>query len=204
VLFCCLQVCGLKLVESQLLASLAAANARSDAATLRTQRLSAALEAAATKLAAAGPAAASEPAAAAAAATVSMGALASGGTALQQQQQQLGAATALDAASLAAEVARLQGQLLARGQEVFDLQDQLMLAKQVGACVGVGVRRPNLRLSRVLRGRGLCLLSSPKAHLCTTCEYPRTPRLHRACSLTSLLPPVSFTPLPPAGVSQGA
>eukprot|EP00775_Hariotina_reticulata_P001932 gene1932-2262_t len=40
------EVCGLKLVESQLLASCAAANARCDAATLQAHRLAAALEAA--------------------------------------------------------------------------------------------------------------------------------------------------------------
>jgi hypothetical protein len=44
----------------------------------------------------------------------------------------VGAAAA--AAEMAAEVARLQAQLLARSQEVYDLQDQLMQAKQVCCC----------------------------------------------------------------------
>lgn len=103
-------MCGLKLVESQLLASLAAANTRSDAATLRAQRLAAALEAAAAKLAA---------------------------TAAHQQEHQQ---AALDgrglpdaASSLAAQVAQLQCQLLVRSQEAYAAQDQLLQAKQAAA-----------------------------------------------------------------------
>jgi hypothetical protein len=102
-----------------LLASLAAANARSDAAALRAQRLSAALETATAKLAGATP-----------------GAAADGySTAEQTRNSSTGgtAAAAAAAAGMAAEVAQLQAQLLARSQEVYDLQDQLMQAKQVGA-----------------------------------------------------------------------
>lgn len=108
-------MCGLKLVESQLLASLAAANARSDASALRAQRLSAALETATTKLAAT--------------ATADAGGSSAGGG---------GGAGVVDAASLASEVAQLQAQLLARSQEAYELQDQLMQAKQVGAGGSVG------------------------------------------------------------------
>lgn len=115
------QVCGLKLVESQLLASLAAANTRSDAATLRSQRLSAALEAANTRLAAS---VGTDAATAAAGTGPSCGAAAAAGA----QGVLLDAA---DASSLAAQVAQLQCQLLARSQEVYQLQDELLQAKQV-------------------------------------------------------------------------
>lgn len=108
-----MQVCGLKLVESQLLASLAAANARSDAATLRAQRLAAALETATAKLASASSTAS---------AAGVPGAAVGGG--------------AVDGATLAAEVSQLQAQLLARSQEVYELQDQLMQAKQVCSARG--------------------------------------------------------------------
>lgn len=122
-----MQVCGLKLVESQLLASLAAANARSDASALRAQRLSAALETATAKMA--------EATSAAAAAGCS--------TAEQMHGGSMGG-TAGSAAGMAAQVAQLQAQLLARSQEVYDLQDHLMQAKQVSAdntfvcCAGGG------------------------------------------------------------------
>lgn len=109
------QVCGLKLVESQLLASLAAAHARSDAATLRSQRLSAALEAAA--------------------------------AAAKQQSQALPThhhpsirhQTGCGVGELGAEVAQLQAQALVQAQEVFELRDQLMQAKQVGGHGGMWV-----------------------------------------------------------------
>jgi hypothetical protein len=102
-----MQVCSMKLVESQMLASLAAANARSDAAMLRAQRLAAALETASTKLAAA--------------------------TAQQQQQQCCDAvATGCGSeADLALQVAQLNAQAASRSQEVYRLQDQLLQAKQV-------------------------------------------------------------------------
>jgi hypothetical protein len=105
-------VCGLKLVESQLLASLAAANTRSDAATLRAQRLAAALEAAAAKL----TATAAHP------------------HQHEQHQAALDGRGLPDAATgLAAQVAQLQCQLLMRSQEAYALQDQLLQAKQAAA-----------------------------------------------------------------------
>jgi hypothetical protein len=108
------QVCGLKLVESQLLASLAAAGARSDAATLRAQRLAAALEAAATATAAASAADARHAPAAPSTTPPAAGADSS-------------------SRSLAVELAGLQAQLLARDQEVFVLQDTLRQAQQLAA-----------------------------------------------------------------------
>lgn len=123
-------MCGLKLIESQLLASLAAANARSDAATLRAQRLSAALDTTATKLLLLPT---TTQGAAAAGSGVHGGAAAGGD----------GGVFNSSSSSLAAEVAALQAQLLSRGQEVFDLRDQLMQAKQVsmfqGDCMGAYV-----------------------------------------------------------------
>lgn len=106
-----LQVCGLKLVESQLLASLAAANARSDAACLRAQRLAAALEAASAKLAAV-PLQQQGPADAVAAGEGTSGA---------------------SAADLALQVVQLTAQAGSRSQEVYRLQDQLLQAKQVSS-----------------------------------------------------------------------
>lgn len=93
----------MKLVESQLLASLAAANARSDAAALRAQRLAAALESANAK------------------------------TTQQQQQQYVDgpAAGCSGEADLALQVAQLTAQAASRSQEVYHLQDQLLQSKQV-------------------------------------------------------------------------
>lgn len=105
-------MCGLKLVESQLLASLAAANTRSDAATLRAQRLAAALEVAATRMADAG---------------------ALDGEAAAGDAHQQGGAQLESAGSLAAQVAQLQCQLLAKSQEAYGLQDRLMQAAQQAA-----------------------------------------------------------------------
>lgn len=96
----------MKLVESQLLASLAAANARSDAAVLRSQRLAAVLEATAAKQAAA--AAAGRPA------------LDDEGG--ERDRHEEGTATRL---------ARMTAQAAAQSQEVYRLQDQLLQAKQV-------------------------------------------------------------------------
>lgn len=121
----------MKLVESQLLASLAAANARSDASALRAQRLSAALETATTKLSATATAYAG-------------GGSSAGG----------GGAGVVDAASLASEVAQLQAQLLARSQEAFELQDQLMQAKQVGSGICKRRGKRGCRFSC-----GVCILS---------------------------------------------
>jgi hypothetical protein len=95
----------MKLVESQLLASLAAANARSDAAALRAQRLAAALETAGAKLAQ-----------------------------QQQQQQQCFDGTADGCgvgADLALQVSQLTAQAASRSQETYRLQDQLLQSKQV-------------------------------------------------------------------------
>jgi hypothetical protein len=110
------QVCGLKLVESQLLASLAAAAASSDAATLRAQRLAAALEATAAAGAASIPVGD---------ATHSTPPPAAAGTAAGSEGS--------SGSSLAVELAGLQAQLLARDQEVFCLQDQLRQAQQLAA-----------------------------------------------------------------------
>jgi hypothetical protein len=108
------QVCGLKLVESQLLASLAAAHARSDAATLRSQRLAAALEAAAAAAKQQAPAYPTQYPSYTASAAVGPGA---GGCGVGE---------------LSAKIAQLQAQALVQAQEVFELRDQLMQAKQVG------------------------------------------------------------------------
>lgn len=105
---CCyaLQLCAMKLVQSQLQASLAAANTRSDAAALRSQRLAAALEAATAKLAATPAAKSNSPGEA------------SNSDDAQQEQ-------------LAVEVSRLTAQAASRSQEVYRLQDQLLQTKQV-------------------------------------------------------------------------
>lgn len=102
-----LQVCSLKLVESQLQASLAATRARSDVATLRAQRLAAALDAAAAKLATPAPA--------------------------QKQHQAHGGGSdgCEQAEPLAVQVARLTAKLAAQGQALFEAQDQLLAAQQV-------------------------------------------------------------------------
>jgi hypothetical protein len=109
-------VCGLKLVESQLLASLAAAHARSDAAILRSQRLSAAVEAAATAAKAQQQVTATQHQAF----TAAVGASGSGGCGIGE---------------LGAEVVQLQAQALVQAQEVFELRDELMQVKQVGGHV---------------------------------------------------------------------
>lgn len=126
-------MCGLKLVESQLLASLAAANARSDASTLRAQRLAAALETATAKLTAAATASERTSAAAGGAGAVAGASGAGGGGAAVRSAADGGS-------SLAVQVAQLQAQLLARDQELYDLQDQLVQVKQVsaGQCVWGG------------------------------------------------------------------
>lgn len=112
-----MQICGLKLVESQLLASLAAANARSDASTLRAQQLSAALEVAA-----------------AAAAKSTPGSNAGTAPVILKHDDSQGCAAS---SNLAAEVARLQAQVLASDHAMYALQDQLLQAKQVSiSCRG--------------------------------------------------------------------
>jgi hypothetical protein len=95
----------MKLVESQLLASLAAANARSDAAALRAQRLAAALETASAKLAAS--------------------------TKQQHQHQCFDGPPDGSEADMALQVAQLTAQAASRSQEVYRLQDQLLQSKQV-------------------------------------------------------------------------
>lgn len=98
----------MKLVESQLLASLAAAAARTDAATLRSQRLAAALDAATAKLA-----------------TAASKAAESDDSSCAENE------------CLEAEITHCKTQIVARDQEVYRLQDHLLQAKQVkvpGTC----------------------------------------------------------------------
>jgi hypothetical protein len=98
------ELCGLKLVESQLLASCAAANARCDAANLRAQRLAAALEAAtAAKL---------------------PGAEASNSGLCHQRQEDGGNMPEYDTVQAAAQAA-------AQEQDRYRLKDQLLQANQV-------------------------------------------------------------------------
>lgn len=99
------QVCGLKLVEAQLQASLAAADARADAALLRAQRLAAALDAAAI-----------------AAEEKSSSCAGSGDSA---------ALRGANAADAPAQLAALSAVIAAREQELHEAKEQLLQTRQV-------------------------------------------------------------------------